>query len=203
MRGRRILSIMIFVAAIVIGGYVIYEEVKDNNDKNEQLLNDYLESGGIEREGVEDLEDDQTAMQPGTTAKDFTLTKLNSKETITLSDLRGNYVILNMWASWCPPCRDEMPDFIKFYEEYQGDNVVIVAINMTTEERSVDNVQQFVNDFNIPFYILLDEEGEVKENYDVHYLPTTLIIDPDGKVTVRRPGHINYDMLVDYYEEME
>jgi peroxiredoxin len=59
-----------------------------------------------------------------------------------------------------------------------------------------------VNDFNIPFYILLDEEGEVKENYDVHYLPTTLIIDPDGKVTVRRPGHITYDMLVDYYEEV-
>jgi peroxiredoxin len=195
---------MIFVAAIVIGGYVIYEEIKDNNsDKNEQFLNDYLESGGIEREGVEDLEEDQTAMQPGTPAKDFTLTKLNSKETITLSDLRGNYVILNMWASWCPPCRDEMPDFIKFYEEYQDENVVIVAVNMTTEERSVDNVQQFVNDFNIPFYILLDEEGEVKESYDIHYLPTTLIIDPDGKVAVRRPGHLNYDMLVDYYEEVK
>ncbi|UTR14553.1 TlpA family protein disulfide reductase [Salipaludibacillus sp. LMS25] len=194
---------MIFIAAIGIGGYVIYEKInEETSDKNEQLLTDYLESGGIERESVEDLEDDETAMQPGMAAQNFTLTDIKSKETITLSDLRGNYVILNMWASWCPPCRDEMPDFIKFYEEYQDDNVVIVAINMTTEERSVDNVQQFVNDFNIPFYILLDEEGEVKENYDVHYLPTTLIIDPDGKVTVRRPGHITYDMLVDYYEEV-
>ncbi|WP_416149630.1 TlpA disulfide reductase family protein [Salipaludibacillus sp. HK11] len=209
MRVKQIFSIAIIIVAVGIGAIVIYDDRRET-DANQKLLDEYLESGGIDdRENVnndfEEYEErDEVGTQPGMLAKDFTLANLDGdKEPVKLSDFRGQYVVVNMWASWCPPCRDEMPDFVEFYENYKDEGVEMIGVNMATQERNMDAVQQFVDDFTVPFYIALDEEGAVLENYAVHVMPTTYIIDPDGRVAVNRPGFINYDILENYYKEIK
>ncbi|PYZ94425.1 cytochrome C biogenesis protein [Salipaludibacillus keqinensis] len=198
MNGKRLLTIAIFLLAVGLGSYVVYEEQKQKSaDENQRLLDEYLENDGIEQEL------DTASVQVGDQARDFNLPQAEGNDTLTLSNMEGKYVVLNMWASWCPPCRDEMPDFINFYEEYKDDGVEVVGINMTTQERNLDVVQQFIDDFDIPFHTVLDEDGEILDGYEVRHMPTTLIIGPDGKVAMRRPGFINYDMLEDSYLEIK
>lgn len=205
---KKYLSITIFLSALGLGILVIINNQNESVDENTQRLNEYIESGGIESEmqnaEFEDFENsNETGIDPGMMAPDFQLPTLEEGRDFTLSDLRGNYVILNMWATWCAPCRDEMPDFVDFYEDYQGDNVEIVAVNMSTTERNMDNVEQFVEDFQIPFYTVLDEAGKVENDYVISVMPNTYIIDPDGRVVFKRLGFINYDMLEEYYLDVK
>jgi cytochrome c biogenesis protein CcmG/thiol:disulfide interchange protein DsbE len=113
----------------------------------------------------------------GFQAPDFELQTLDGK-TIKLSDLRGQAVIINIWATWCPPCRAEMPALQKVYEEHR-ETVEILAINATYQD-SLDTVQEFARANNLSLPILLDENGIVAESYQLRSLPTSFFIDPDG-----------------------
>lgn len=119
-----------------------------------------------------------SAPQAGFLAPDFTLNTLEGK-TVTLSDLRGRVVLLNIWASWCPPCRAEMPAMQRVWEEYQEQGVVVLAINSTVQDTPVD-AQNFVNENNLTFPIPLDISGEVTHLYRVSSLPTSFFIGADG-----------------------
>ena len=197
MRIKQLLTLIILVAALGIGGYVIYDG--SGLSANEQQLQDYLESGGIEERTEESK--NTKAPQPGMLATDFTLSVFGEEESRSLSDFQGDYVILNMWASWCAPCRDEMPYFIQFHEDFKNKGVQVVGVNMTTTERSSESISQFVEDFQIPFPTLMDEEGEVYTSYQVLGIPLTYVLDPDGKVVIRRQGFVNYEILEGYLEE--
>lgn len=118
------------------------------------------------------------APQEGFNAPDFTL-KTPTGETFTLSELKGEAVIINLWATWCPPCRAEMPALQQLYEEYKHQGLVILAINMTYQDAPRDIVP-FVNQHKLTFPILLDETGAVANLYQLRSLPSTYFINRAG-----------------------
>lgn len=119
-------------------------------------------------------------------APDFALDTLDGKR-ITLSDLRGKVVIVNFWATWCPPCRAEMNDLQSAYQAHQND-FVLLAINNSEEDA---DVQKFVAEFHLTFPILLDRDGQVAKQYNVLALPTSFIIDRKGIVRAVNVGGMN------------
>ena len=121
------------------------------------------------------------APQKGFLAPDFTLETLDG-ETITLSDLRGKAILLNFWASWCPPCRAEMPAFQQAYTDYKDQDFVILAVNATLQDNLAD-INNFSSEFGLNFPILLDTAGEANRLYQVQSLPTSFFIDKEGIIT--------------------
>ncbi len=118
------------------------------------------------------------APQAGFLAPDFTLTTLDG-ETVTLSNLRGKVVLLNLWASWCPPCRAEMPAIERIWQEFREQGLVVLAVNSTSQDTTT-NAQAFVAENNLTFPIPLDIDGEVARLYRVNSLPTSFFIGADG-----------------------
>ncbi len=116
----------------------------------------------------------------GFLAPDFTLESLSGDQ-ISLSDMRGKVVVLNLWASWCPPCRAEMPALQRVYQENQERGLEVLAVNMTAQD-SLADVEAFVQEFNLTFPVLLDTGGEVGNAYLMRALPTTFFIDREGVI---------------------
>ncbi|QAV26582.1 membrane-associated thiol-disulfide oxidoreductase [Neobacillus thermocopriae] len=129
----------------------------------------------------------------GEIAPDFELMTLKGKK-MKLSQLRGKKVILNFWASWCPPCRAEMPEMQRFYEQY-GQHVAIVAVNLTNKEKNHQAVETFINEKGVLFDIMLDEQGTVSKTYEVITIPTSYIIDEQGVIRSKHVGPLSYDMM--------
>lgn len=111
-------------------------------------------------------------------APDFSLGLLEGGE-VTLSELRGKPVVINVWASWCPPCRAEMPTLEKSYRIYKEMGVVVIGVN-TTYQDSEKDAAAFVKEFGLTFPIALDRDGVVSKNYLITGLPTTFFIDSQG-----------------------
>lgn len=140
-----------------------------------------------------------TGLEKGNLAPDFELNLVNG-ETVKLSDFRGEKVVLNFWATWCPPCRAEMPDLQKYHEE--NDDAVILAVNLTETEKSQKNVDSFLEEYGITFNVLADENTIVANLYNAHALPTTYFIDSEGKVYNMAQGPVNYDMIKKQIDSM-
>lgn len=153
---------------------------------------DQGEFAEYESGNIDDLPDDivdesldvEAGLEIGQKAPNFELQSL-SGETFKLSDYKGQMVMLNFWASWCPPCRVEMPHMETYYQEFKEEhNIEILAVNMTTLERgSEDKVPEFVDKHRLTFPILMDEKGDAKDLYDVMVYPTTYIINAKGIIT--------------------
>lgn len=110
-----------------------------------------------------------------------------------LEDLRGKYVFINFWNSWCPPCREEMPDLNRLYLDYRDKNVEFLFINITVQEKSPEQVEEFMKDLNLQLPVYLDRRGEVASAYGVRSIPSTVVLDPGGKVVYARPGPLTYE----------
>lgn len=118
-------------------------------------------------------------VQIGQHAPDFTLNTLDG-EAVTLSELRGRPVFINFWATWCGPCRIEMPAIERAYQEHAGEGLTVLAVNLTDVD-DVASVSTFVDELNLTFPILLDVDGYVSgELYRVPGLPMSVFITPDG-----------------------
>ena len=109
-------------------------------------------------------------------------------ESKKLSDYKGNRIILNMWATWCPPCRAEMPDMQRFYDKYTDENVVILGINLTSSEKNQENITGFIDEFGISFPILLDEKNSVADRFQAVSIPTSYMIDSRGVIQHKNRG---------------
>lgn len=114
----------------------------------------------------------------GFAAPDFMLGTLDGGQ-LTLSQLQGHPVVLNLWASWCLPCRKEMPAIEKAYERYKDQGLIVVGLNMTSQD-SVSDVRAFVEQLGLTFPIVLDRDGAVSERYQLLGLPSTFFIDRKG-----------------------
>ena len=111
-------------------------------------------------------------------APDFTLENLEGKE-VSLKDYRGKIVFLNFWATWCPPCRLEMPSMNRLYNEYKDKGFVILAINL---RENADRARTYRDQEELDFPILLDRDGEVGLMFGVRSIPATYLIDRTGTV---------------------
>lgn len=98
-------------------------------------------------------------------------------QTIKLSDFKGEYVVLNFWATWCVPCIKEMPEFQKIHLSSNNSNIKIIGINLSESQKRVD---KFIQDYQLSFPVLLDGFGNTSERYKVRSLPVTYFISPDG-----------------------
>lgn len=135
--------------------------------------------------------DSELGLKINNVAPNFELQSL-SGELIKLSDYRGKKVFLNFWASWCGPCRTEMPYMETYYEKYKNsENVEIVAVNMTNSERNIEKVEEFVESYGLTFPVLLDTHGEVEKLYKVIGYPTTYLINEEGIIVKGFTGSIN------------
>ena len=117
----------------------------------------------------------------GFLAPDFTLDSLDGNK-VTLSELRGKVLVVNFWATWCLPCREETPALEKSYEQYKASGVIILGVNMTNQD-VVSEVESFVQEFRLTYPILLDRDGSVSNTlYQVRGLPTTFFVNREGVI---------------------
>lgn len=111
-----------------------------------------------------------------------------------LTDERGKIVIVNFWATWCPPCRDEMPDLQRFYEDYAPD-VAVLGVNITKAETGIQAVRSFTEQIGITFPVLLDEAGDAINAYRVASYPSTFVLDQEGVIREIFRGPVHYDQV--------
>jgi thiol-disulfide isomerase/thioredoxin len=144
-------------------------------------------------------EADNIGLEIGNIAPDFELETLDG-ETVKLSDYRGEPVMLNFWATWCPPCRSEMPDMQRFY---QDTDMNILAINLTDTEANVKDVSQFVEEYDLTFTIPLDQGNIVGNRYQIRPIPTTYMLDSNGIIQFNVFGPLNYDQMMLEYNKLQ
>lgn len=137
----------------------------------------------------------------GFSAPDFTLDVLGGGQ-VTLSDLRGKVVVVNLWASWCPPCRAEMPAIENVYRVYKDQGLVVLGVNTTFQDSEAD-AAAFVQNFGLTFPVPLDRTGAVSARYLLRGLPTTFFVDRRGVIrTVVVGGPMNEATIQSKVEDL-
>jgi peroxiredoxin len=127
-------------------------------------------------------------------APDLTLSDLNGNP-ISITDYLGDVVLVNNWATWCPPCRQEMPEFQSYFDDHHDEGFEIIAVEAG---QPADEVLQFVNEHNLSFIILLDPENLSLTTFQNSSLPNTWVIDRKGNLRLGWLGAINKDTLERY-----
>lgn len=204
MAKNRFISFIILIVAVAFTIYVVV----DNLPVEEAEVTSGEGEGKVVNESEEGLGDapfiakDEVGLMSGMYAPDFTLPLWAIDKEMSLTDFRGEIVVLNLWASWCPPCRDEMPDLIKLHEDYKDQGVKVLGINMATLERSEDATEKFMDEYQVTFPNFIDQpidtfnqRGIVESLYQVRAIPATYILDQDGRIYIPIRGKVNYEML--------
>lgn len=137
------------------------------------------------------------ALEVGAKVPSFTLPDMKG-EKVSLADFKGQVVILNFWATWCPPCRHEMPEFNKMDAELKkSGEAVLLAVNLTDGRRETKSkVAQFLESNKYDFRVLLDSEGEAADIFSIRGIPTTIVIDRDGVMREQIVGATTRDRVM-------
>lgn len=137
----------------------------------------------------------------GRLAPDFTLKTLDG-QTVTLSELRGRPVLINFWASWCGPCRLEMPHLQAAYEQYQDKGFTVIAVDVKFDE-GPEAVRAFIDELGLTFLVVKDETGAVEiDKYNVLGYPTSVFIDRDGVIQYVHRGPMTKDFIEDKLKDI-
>lgn len=139
-----------------------------------------------------------------TAAPDFTVQNLDGK-TVSLSDYRGKVVLLNLWATWCPPCREEMPSMQTMYDDLKGRGFTILAVAAPNPPRETrEKIENFIADGQYNFPILIDSEYEVNGIYGTGSIPTSWVVNTDGNLVARLVGATDWtaDSIISAFEEL-
>ncbi|MDO8754736.1 MAG: TlpA disulfide reductase family protein [Anaerolineales bacterium] len=131
-------------------------------------------------------------------APELTLEDLSGNP-VTLGDYRGSVVLVNLWATWCPPCREEMPTLQAFYEKYESRGFVLIAIN---QEEPRETVVPFVEEFGLTFPVWLDLEYQAQREFNTVGLPSSYVIDRGGRVRLMWIGGISKKNLEKYVPDL-
>ncbi len=126
------------------------------------------------------------ALAPANPAPDFTLHAMDGPN-LRLKEQRGRVVMVNFWATWCGPCRQEMPQLNRLYEKYKASGFVLLGVNVDDDQRKAAEIAAKLG---VTFPVLLDTDKTVSKLYDVSTMPSTVIIDRDGKVRYVHRGYL-------------
>ncbi|TNG00062.1 MAG: TlpA family protein disulfide reductase [Gammaproteobacteria bacterium] len=138
---------------------------------------------------MEDLAQTLTPVEGRPPAPDFIVKDIEDN-THKLSDYRGQPVILNFWATWCPPCREEMPAMQRAWEKLRTENIALLAMDVGEDE---DTIFTFTADYAVEFPLLMDIDSSIIQQWPVLGLPTTFVIDPEGRIVYRAVGGREWD----------
>jgi peroxiredoxin len=130
-------------------------------------------------------------------APDFALTDIDGN-TISLADLKGKVVFLNFWATWCGPCRHEIPDFIEFYDEYKDRGMEIIGISV---DKSARKVKDFMGKHKINYPVAMATNDIMGDYKPGRYIPTTIIINAKGHIVEKKVGIMSKAVLEGYFQE--
>ncbi len=202
-------GIMIMIIAIgCTNENITNENVKDideGNDKEvivEENANDEvaLDNEGDEEKDMQD-EEIEEGIFIGDRAFDFTLNDREGNE-ISLSQFEGKAVFVNFWASWCPPCVEEMPAIQSVYEKYKDKDVVVLAVNVTVvEENGVEDTNKFLEEGEYTLPVLLDTKGSAATKYGIRYFPTSYFINKDRIIVDAYVGGMTEEMMIERIEK--
>lgn len=178
---KNLIAILVLIGLVAYGGYDYFkkspsETIQITKSENKQL---------------------RTGILKGQLAPDFVLTDLKGT-TVQLSDFKGKIVLVNFWATWCPPCQVEMPHMQNIFQDFKAKDVVILGVNMTLTEENLEDVQTFVNEQQLTFPIVMDEKSDVVQTYQVVAYPTTYLLDTEGVILEKFQGAISYEIMEKY-----
>ena len=200
---KKILGIIILAVVLVVGLYY-GTSLKDSNEDNADIANvgsvsdnDNPDENDIDidedNRGGDNTDSDKDSIEPeiavGELAPDFTLVNLGGEE-VSLSDYRGQYVLINFWATWCKYCDIEMPDLNKLNEE--NEDLVVLAVNVMEDKNTVD---EYIEEGGYSFPVVLDEKGEVAITYLISAFPTSYFVDKEGILLGGVPGMMTYAQM--------
>ncbi len=157
------------------------------NEKDDPLVT--LEP--IDTENTENTSDSALESEP---APDFTVYDADGKP-VKLSDMKGKPVVLNFWASWCPPCKSEMPDFDEICKEFEG-RVEFMMVNLTDGvQETVESARNFIHMMEYSFPVYYDTDMDASNTYGIQSIPTTFFIDAEGNLIAYASGAMSGDTL--------
>lgn len=171
---RKNISHMIWIILMITIGYVVYREVFVKETTTQHLIDDNK-------------------------APNFVLSDVDG-EKFDLANYRGKGVLINFWATYCPPCKKEMPYLEKAYSDYKNQGVEVLAVNV---EEPLLVVNRFVAEKKLSFPILLDRHGDVAKSYEVLNLPTTFLVNSDGLIVDTVSGEMSEGSIHKYMETIK
>lgn len=179
MKNKKILILSIIFIFIMSGAVVGYNYLKNNYNI--------------------DLEDESIDKIKST---DFKVYDINNKE-VNLYDYKGKNLVINFWASWCPPCKYEMPYFQNATEKYKDKNIEILMLNLTDGYReTVDSATKYMKENNFDMNLLFDKNLEAATKYQVQGVPRTIFIDKEGYIVKDYTGAMEQDVLYDEIDKL-
>ena len=176
MKKKWLLILIPVLVLLISAGFVLYRVITDRAAENAAQAS-------------------RQETQPQTLAPDFTVYDIDGNP-VHLSDYLGTPVVLNFWASWCGPCKMEMPDFQEKYEEY-GNQIQFLMVNLTSSSsgETVEGASGFIADQGYTFPVFYDTDSDAAATYGIYSIPTTYFIDADGYALAQATGAIDADIL--------
>lgn len=193
-------ALIALILALTLIGFSVYTLNKSNAPGSK--ANSSVETTYDTNSNTNDDSNKPVEVSPNnikTKAIDFKLKDLNGNE-LSLSDLKGKKVFLNFWATWCPPCKAEMPEIEKLYQETKDSDLVIVAVEIG---EPLDTVKSFIDSNKYNFKVLIDPDQSVATKYNITSIPTSYFIDADGNIISKHVGGMNIDQMKAYIKALD
>ena len=177
-KSKTLFGVVVFIAFLVIA-YFAYAALSDGYNQNKALPEKSSSQDNVKQ-----------------AAPDFTVFDTQGNQ-VKLSDFFGKPIVLNFWASWCPPCKGEMPHFDEVYADEKG-NVVFMMVDMVDGQRETQKKgEQYVKDQGYDLPIYFDNQQQAAATYGISSIPTTVFIDKDGNIVTGYQGAIDKETLLD------
>lgn len=193
-------NILIAVILVVIAGGAVYfvnnanKQIRGSKSKGQTSLADKNTNSSSSNSDVSANTPDNSNEK----AIAFTLKDLDGN-TVSLSDYKGKKVFLNFFATWCPPCRGEMPDIEKIYES-KKDDLVILAVNVGEDSKTV---KDFISKNKYKFKVLLDTKNEASQSYNISSIPVSYFIDRSGNIVSKQVGAMSKEDMQKYIDSVK
>lgn len=189
---KKTLVLSALLALVIAGAYFLYGYLSENY-AGDRISIIEEEAEVTKSDGTEPEEKSENSEEVSYLAPDFTVTDMDGNS-VSLSDKFGKPIIVNFWASWCPPCKSEMPDFEEAFKEY-GNEITFMMVNMTGGRETVESAKSFIEKSTYSFPVYFDTEYQAAMTYGVSSIPQTIFIDKDGNLTAYAQGMIDKNAL--------